>query len=141
MAQVCVMTLSSGHISKFKVKVNMSQNSCLGYSFLNSTLDLSMTQGYFMTFTQGIIAKLQFKVRHGKQLCLFHTFLLVTLIWMILILQCTIYLLCLRLKKEGHIVLYKSCWRVSISVSLKLMQLITRERFTQEASNLVDRKF
>ena len=46
-------------------------------------------------------------------------------------------------KKEGHIALHISVGRsvhrdsVCMSVSLNLVQLITQERFAQEASNLV----
>ena len=39
-------------------------------------------------------------------------------------------------KKEGHIALHMSD---GMSVSLNLVQLITQERFAQEASNLVGR--
>ena len=43
-------------------------------------------------------------------------------------------------KKEGHIALHMSVGRyVSMSVSLHLVQLITQERFAQEASNLIGR--
>ena len=52
------------------------------------------------------------------------------------------------LKKEGHIALHMSVgmsvgryvgMSVGMSVSLNLVQLITQERFTPEASNLVGR--
>ena len=52
--------------------------------------------------------------------------------------------LCPPSKKEGHIALHISvgrlvCMMVCMSVSLNLVQLITQERFAQEASNLVGR--
>ena len=52
--------------------------------------------------------------------------------------------LCPPLKKEGHIVLHLSvgrsvCRSVSMSVALNLVQLITQEGFTLEASHLVGR--
>ena len=45
-------------------------------------------------------------------------------------------MLCLPLKKEGHIALHMS---VGMSVSFNLVQLITQECFAKEASNLVGR--
>ena len=48
--------------------------------------------------------------------------------------------LCPPLKKEGHIALHMSVGMlVGMSVSLNLVQLITKERFAPEDSNLVRR--